>query len=192
MSLQLTMPALVPVCPAQARKMMHANGLFPFLAALYGVDDLPILYRESTADLYGSHANDTTNYYMRYEGNRYSLNRNGFEGATYVSMHNFEEAREIIIEYELPLREAHHSACMKFGELHAQHLPFNPALITEWHGNVPSRTRMIISECMQPSTGLCRRTEAEAAVYSGTESPFAKFIMAKRGRGRLYQDSVRS
>jgi len=174
--------------------MMHANGLFPLLVALYGADDLPILERESTADLHGSHANDTTNYYMHKDGwcNRYSLNRNGFEGATYVSMHSFEEARELIIEYELPLREAHHSACIKFGELHAQHLPFNPALITEWHGNVPSRTRMIISECMQPSTGLRRRTEAEAAVYSGTESPFAKFIMAKRGRGRLYQDSVRS
>jgi hypothetical protein len=45
--------------------MMHANGLFPLLAALYGVDDLPILNRESTADIYRSlHANDTTNYYL--------------------------------------------------------------------------------------------------------------------------------
>ena len=70
---------------------------------------------ESTADIYGSHANDTTNY-MYYigghrGGKRYSLKRNGFKGSAHVSMHNFEEVREIIIEYELPLREAHHSAC---------------------------------------------------------------------------------
>ncbi len=115
-----------------------------------------------------------------------------YNGCTYQGMYTFEEASEIIIEYELPLREAHYNACIKFGELHALHLPFNPALITEWHGNVPSRSRMIISECMQPWTGQSRRTEAEAAVYSGTESPFAKWIMAKRSAGRLYQDSVRS
>ena len=124
------------------------------------------------------HANDTTNFMMAHKhGSRvkhYQLIRNGFNGRTYEGMYNFEEASEIIIRYELPLREAHHSACMKFGELNAQHLPFNPALITEWHGNVPSRSRMFISECMQPWTGQSRRTEAEAAVYSGTESPFAK------------------
>ena len=196
MSLQLPhVPALMPVCPAQARKMMHANGLFPLLVALYGADDLPILERESTAHISG-HANDTTNFMMKHKHvsrvKHYQLLRNGFNGRTFEGMYTFEEASEIIIRYELPLREAHHSACIKFGELNAQHLPFNPALITEWHGNVPSRSRMIISECMQPWTGQSRRTEAEAAVYSGTESPFAKWIMAQRGAGRLYQDSVRS
>ena len=183
-------PALVPVCPAQARKMMHASGLFPFLAALYGVDDLPILYRESTNS---SHANDTTNYLMHEDRKVTVLSRNGFKGRSTVSRHtSFEDAREIIIKYELPLREQHLQACKKFGELHAKHLPFNPALITEWHGNIPSRSRMIISECLLPFTGLCRRTEAEAAVYSGSESPFAEFIMKERVAGRLYSDSVRS
>ena len=169
--------------------MMHASGLFPFLAALYGVDDLPILYRESS-----KHANDTTNYFMQTHRQKVTvLMRNGFKGPLYVSRHtSFEDAREIIIKYELPLREQHLQACKKFGELHAKHLPFNPALITEWHGNIPSRSRMIISECLLPFTGLCRRTEAEAAVYSGSESPFAEFIMKERVAGRLYSDSVRS
>ena len=171
---------------------MHASGLFPFLAALYGVDDLPILYRESTNR---SHANDTTNYFLTNEVRQKVtvLLRNGFKGSSTVSSHTcFEDAREIIIKYELPLREQHLQACKKFGELHAKHLPFNPALITEWHGNIPSRSRMIISECLLPFTGLCRRTEAEAAVYSGSESPFAEFIMKERVAGRLYNDSVRS
>ena len=172
--------------------MMHASGLFPFLAALYGVDDLPILYREF--DYNSSHANDTTNYIMRTDCQKVTaLLRNGFKGLSSVSRHtSFEDAREIIIKYELPLREQHFQACKKFGELHAKHLPFNPALITEWHGNIPSRSRMIIAECLLPFTGLCRRTVAEAAVYSGSESPFAEFIMKERVRGRLYSDSVRS
>ena len=110
-------------------------------------------------------------------------------------MYTFEEAIEIIISYELPLRIAHHVACHSFGQVHAHILPFNPALITLWHGNMPTRERMLLAECLQPSTRLGmsnRRAEAEAAVYSGTESPFAKWIMAQRGAGRLYQDSVRS
>ena len=76
-------------------------------------------------------------------GKGYQLNRNGFKGRTYVGSYNFEEqeAREIIIRYELPLRKLHHSACMKFGELHAQRrdilpwwAPGSRDLTPPWHG----------------------------------------------------------
>ena len=175
--------------------MLQADGLMPLFSALYGEEHLSILGRPSSGKI---HANDTTNHYIQTaagNSSKYYLRRNGFDGVTFQGVYTFEEAIEIIISYELPLRIAHHVACHSFGQVHAHILPFNPALITLWHGNMPTRERMLLAECLQPSTRLGmsnRRAEAEAAVYSGAESPFAQYIMRNRVSRRKSKDRVRS
>ena len=109
---------------------------------------------------------------------------------------SFKQATDYIIAKELPRRLAHVKRMKAWSAIHKKRLSFKPERVLSLHGNMPSKTRMLKSECLQRSTSdplsqfTSRRDNAENTTYSGKlDTPWASRIFKERVRSRKANDA---
>ena len=177
--------------------MLWESGIVTMLEALWQVDARKVICRDATG---GDTSTLSLNVVKGNKGRYYV--RKAILGAkwrfyTVHSVTSFDDARNYIINEELPRRLAFVKRMMAWSTIHKRRLSFTPERVLSLHGNMPSKSRMLKSECLQRSTTdplspfASRRDKADKTTYSGNlNTPWAKAVFKLRVRSRGNADKL--
>ena len=175
--------------------MLWESGIVTMLEALWQVDARKVICR----DAFGGDTSTLSLYTNKSRKGRYSVRKailgGKFRWTVVLAPTSFDAARDYIIDEELPRRLDYVKRMKKWSAIRKKRLSFKPERVLSLHGNMPSKARMLKSECLQRSTSdplsqfTSRRDKAENTTYSGKlDTPWAKEVFKTRANSRAYND----